>query len=62
MRLLNDLFVRQRRMNANDMLSDFFGIVNRFFKYGIETIDVVMFDTEINGETISLKKACWLPK
>lgn len=42
---------------SNDMLSDFFGIVNRFFKYGIETIDVVMFDTEINGETISLKKA-----
>lgn len=42
---------------SNDMLSDFFGVVNRFFKYGIETIDVVMFDTEINGETISLKKA-----
>lgn len=42
---------------SNDMLSDFFGIVNRFFKYGIETIDVVMVDTEINGETISLKKA-----
>lgn len=42
---------------SNDMLSNFFGIVNRFFKYGIETIDVVMFDTEINGETISLKKA-----
>lgn len=42
---------------SNDMLSDFFGVINRFFKYGIETIDVVMVDTEINGETMSLKKA-----
>lgn len=34
-----------------------FSIVNRFFKYGIEQLDVISFDTEIKGEKLSLKKA-----
>ncbi|MEM7533643.1 MAG: VWA-like domain-containing protein [Chloroflexota bacterium] len=38
-------------------LSRGFSVVNRFFKYGIESIDVIQFDTEIKGEPQSLKKA-----
>ncbi|MCP4214034.1 MAG: hypothetical protein GY765_05215, partial [bacterium] len=34
-----------------------FSIVNRFFKYGIEQLDVITFDTEIKGECLSLKRA-----
>ncbi|MDM8526595.1 VWA-like domain-containing protein [Anaerolineales bacterium HSG24] len=34
-----------------------FSIINRFFKYGIETIDVIQFDTEIKGDPITLKRA-----
>ncbi|MCP4146270.1 MAG: hypothetical protein GY757_00840, partial [bacterium] len=34
-----------------------FSIVNRFFKYGIEQLDVITFDTEIKGEKLSLKRA-----
>jgi predicted metal-dependent peptidase len=34
-----------------------FSVVNRFFKYGIETIDVIQFDTEVKGEPVSLKRA-----
>lgn len=41
----------------SDSLRQFFGMVNRFFKYGIEQIDVVQFDSEIKGEPMSLKRA-----
>ncbi|MEI6414757.1 MAG: VWA-like domain-containing protein [Pseudomonadota bacterium] len=34
-----------------------FSIVNRFFKYGVEQVDVIAFDTEIHGEPLSLKRA-----
>lgn len=34
-----------------------FSIVNQFFKYGVQTIDVIQFDTEIKGDPITLKKA-----
>jgi predicted metal-dependent peptidase len=34
-----------------------FSVVNRFFKYGVEAIDVLQFDTEIKGEPVSLKHA-----
>ncbi|MDE7072924.1 MAG: hypothetical protein K2O66_06170, partial [Bacteroidales bacterium] len=40
-----------------DTLRKVFGIINRFFKYGIEKIDVVQFDSAIKGEPMSLKKA-----
>lgn len=39
------------------MVADFCGIVNKFFKYGIEEIDVVQFDVGIKGEPEKLKKA-----
>lgn len=42
---------------SDEMVSDFLGIVNKFFKYGIEEIDVIQFDTEVKGEPMTLKKA-----
>ncbi len=42
---------------SNTSLSKFYSIINRFFKYGIEKIDIIQFDTEIKGHVISLKKA-----
>ena len=42
---------------TDEMVSDFFGIVNKFFKYGIEEIDVIQFDAGIKGEPEKLKKA-----
>ena len=41
----------------SESLRQFFGMVNRFFKYGIEKIDVIQFDSDIKGEPISLKRA-----
>ncbi len=41
----------------SESLRQFFGIVNRFFKYGIDRIDVVQFDNDIKGEPMSLKRA-----
>lgn len=37
-------------------LSHFYSVIKRFFRYGVETIDVVQFDTNI-GEIEELKKA-----
>ncbi|PZT47992.1 hypothetical protein B6S12_06280 [Helicobacter valdiviensis] len=42
---------------SNEALQKFFYIINRFFKYGIERLDVLQFDTEIQGEIVTLKKA-----
>lgn len=32
-------------------------IINRFFKYGVENVDVILFDIGIHGEVLSMKKA-----
>ncbi|MDO4497603.1 MAG: VWA-like domain-containing protein [Bacteroidales bacterium] len=42
---------------SDELLADFFGVAHRFFKYGIEAIDVIQFDAEISGDPIPLKKA-----
>ncbi len=42
---------------STNSLEYFYSIINRFFKYGIETIDVLQFDYEITQEAESLKKA-----
>ena len=42
---------------TSQALQQFFSIVNRFFKYGIKTIDVIQFDAELKDEVLSLKKA-----
>ncbi|MDM8514555.1 VWA-like domain-containing protein [Desulfobacterales bacterium HSG16] len=34
-----------------------FSVINQFFKYGLQCVDVIQFDTEIKGEAMSLKKA-----
>jgi VWA-like protein DUF2201/putative metallopeptidase-like protein len=34
-----------------------FSVINRFFKYGVEGIDVIQFDTEVKGDPVSLKRA-----
>ena len=41
---------------STQMLKKFYSVINRFFKYGIESIDTVQFDTKL-GEIIPLKKA-----
>ncbi len=38
-------------------LSRGFSVINRFFKYGVDSIDVVQFDTEIKGAPLALKRA-----
>ncbi len=42
---------------ASEDLQRGFSIVNQFFKYGVETIDVIQFDTELKGEPMTLKRA-----
>ena len=41
---------------SSEMLEYFFGVINRFFKYGIKTIDVIQFDCELHGEAVTLNK------
>lgn len=42
---------------SSGMLEYFFGVINRFFKYGIKTIDVIQFDGELHGDAVTLEKA-----
>ncbi len=42
---------------SDHSLEQFFSIINRFFKYGIEAIDVLQFDADLTAELIPLKKA-----
>lgn len=41
---------------TDEMVSEFFGIINRFFRYGIEEIDVVEFDATMQGEPRPMKR------
>lgn len=34
-----------------------FSIINQFFRYGIQAIDVIQFDTEVKGQPLTLKQA-----
>lgn len=42
---------------SNKDIATGFSIINRFFRYGVEAIDVVQFDTELQGPVESLRKA-----
>ena len=43
---------------SDTALSQFFSIINRFFKYGISSLDVIQFDAALSSEEpLSLKKA-----
>ena len=45
-------------MDYRKMLSLFkTSVINRLFKYGVEKLDVLQFDAQIQGEIESLKKA-----
>jgi predicted metal-dependent peptidase len=49
-------------MDVSGSISDreirlFYSTINRFFKYGIQSIDVQQFDYELKGEPVELKKA-----
>jgi predicted metal-dependent peptidase len=43
-------------MSSSDLALGF-SVINRFFKYGIQAVDVIQFDTEIQGEPMTLKRA-----
>jgi predicted metal-dependent peptidase len=38
-------------------LKEFFSAANTFFRYGIKSVDVQMFDSELKGRPITMKKA-----
>ena len=38
-------------------ISQALSIINRFFKYGVENIDVIQFDYGLQGEKMTMKKA-----
>ena len=42
---------------SNEDLRNALSTLNQFFKYGIESIDVIQFDTEVRGKAVSIKKA-----
>lgn len=41
----------------NKQVSQALSIINRFFKYGVENVDVIMFDCGLVGEAMSMKKS-----
>ena len=41
----------------NSQVSQALAIINRFFKYGVENVDVIQFDVEIHGDVLSMKRA-----
>ena len=41
---------------TQENLEYFFSVINQFFRYGVEQIDVILFDTTIHGEPIEMKK------
>jgi predicted metal-dependent peptidase len=42
---------------GSDDLEYGYSVINQLFKYGIESVDVIQFDTEIKGEAQTFKKA-----
>ncbi|MCF0212027.1 MAG: hypothetical protein HUK17_03940 [Bacteroidales bacterium] len=38
-------------------LAHFYSVIGKFFKYGIERIDVIQFDAKVQGECVALKQA-----
>ena len=43
---------------SDESLSNFFSVINRFFKYGIEKLDVIQFDAELKSDKpLPMKKA-----
>ncbi|MDR3342367.1 MAG: VWA-like domain-containing protein [Treponema sp.] len=42
---------------SNEEIDLFYATINRFFKYGIQSLDVLQFDVDITGEPVSMRKA-----
>ncbi|MDR2679719.1 MAG: hypothetical protein LBC47_02790, partial [Tannerella sp.] len=42
---------------SDDEVKRFYSTVNRFFRYGIHSIDVLQFDADIKGKPFTMKKA-----
>ena len=42
---------------GSEEMGRYFRIITTFFKYGIQEIDVLMFDTDVQGEPVTLKEA-----
>ena len=42
---------------GSDILGRYYRIITTFFKYGIQEIDVLMFDFDVQGEPVTLKEA-----
>ena len=42
---------------TSQSLKNFFGVISRFFKFSITTLDVIQFDASIQGEPMRLDKA-----
>lgn len=42
---------------TNEGISQALSIINRFFKYGVENIDVIQFDYGLQGKKMTMKKA-----
>lgn len=41
----------------NRQVSQALSIINRFFKYGVECIDIIQFDVGLQGDVLTMKKA-----
>ena len=44
-----------QRLNDQTDIAHGFGVINRFFAYGVPAIDVIQFDTKIQGSPLTLK-------
>lgn len=42
---------------SSECLSQALSVINRFFKYGVESLDVIQFDAGIKGGKMTMKKA-----
>ena len=42
---------------SDNSLQKFFSVINRFFKYGINKLDIIQFDSQITGKPLSIDKA-----
>lgn len=42
---------------SDTSLAEFFGVISKFFKYGITTLDIIQFDTELKNDIITMDKS-----
>lgn len=42
---------------VDEQVAQALSIINRFFKYGVENVDVIQFDNDLQGDVLPMKKA-----